>query len=73
VWSKTGINGQQGYDDWWANFGATAGNGSSVTGSFTDSVSVPEPTSLVLLALGGLLATFVFVPPNQIVCETNKE
>jgi autotransporter-associated beta strand protein len=47
VWRKTGINGQQGYDDWRANFGAMAGSG-SVTASLHAAASVPEPAGAVL-------------------------
>jgi hypothetical protein len=45
VWRKSGIGGQQGYDDWRANFGEmSAGNSAAL--SFT---SVPEPGALCLL------------------------
>jgi T5SS/PEP-CTERM-associated repeat protein len=44
------------YNIWRANFGATAGSASGVTGSDLAADGVPEPTSLVLLALGGLFA-----------------
>jgi hypothetical protein len=46
VWRKTGINGQQGYDDWRANFGATSGSGA------VPHDAVPEPASVLLLLLG---------------------
>lgn len=55
VWRDTGINGAQGYTDWRNHFGATSGSGSSL-GSAT---SVPEPASVMLLALAscwGLIA-----------------
>ncbi|MEX2307125.1 MAG: PEP-CTERM sorting domain-containing protein [Pirellulales bacterium] len=48
VWRKTGVNGQQGYNDWRANFGAMMGTGSS----FGDGEAVPEPASLALLLIG---------------------
>ncbi|MCC7476517.1 MAG: family 10 glycosylhydrolase [Pirellulales bacterium] len=54
VWRKTGINGQQGYDDWRANFGRTTGNLSSGT-----STAVPEPTTAAVLIL---LATICVSP-----------
>jgi hypothetical protein len=47
VWRKNDINGQLGYDDWRANFGAPDGLGSGAA-------AVPEPTSIVL-ALASLL------------------
>jgi hypothetical protein len=46
VWRKTGINGQQGYDDWRANFGAMAGSGGSTASGLG---SVPEPSGPILL------------------------
>jgi hypothetical protein len=52
VWRKNNIDGQQGYNDWRANFGRTAGSGSALDGA----AAVPEPASvaLVLLALVGV-------------------
>jgi hypothetical protein len=47
IWRKTGINGQQGYNDWRSNFGATALPGGS-------SASVPEPSACILLAIAAL-------------------
>ena len=44
---------------WQANFGATLGSGAN------EAAAVPEPAPLVLLALGGLFATFVFVRRNE--------
>jgi hypothetical protein len=45
VWRKTGINGQQGYDDWRANFGASApGFGLNV-----ETAAVPEPATWIYL------------------------
>ncbi|MCI0333029.1 MAG: CRTAC1 family protein [Planctomycetes bacterium] len=54
VWRKTGINGQQGYDNWRANFGMMAMGSGSGIGS---SAAVPEPPGLAMttLALGLLL------------------
>ena len=45
VWRKTGINSQQGYNDWRPHFGQTAGSGSGASAN----AAVPEPTTLVLL------------------------
>jgi hypothetical protein len=45
VWRKTGINGQQGYDDWRSHFGQTAGSGSSTVANTT----VPEPAARVMV------------------------
>ena len=49
VWRKNpaGFGGQQGYDDWVANFGAMAGSGGG-----SGLAAVPEPASAVLLLLG---------------------
>ena len=44
---------------WQANFGATLGSGAN------EAAAVPEPAPLVLLALGGLFAVFVFVRHNE--------
>jgi hypothetical protein len=46
VWRKDNINGQQGYDDWRANFGGT--------GLGSGAAAVPEPAS-IMLALVSLL------------------
>ena len=46
-WRKTGINNQQGYNDWRAHFGQSAGSGAGATATST----VPEPTTMVLLML----------------------
>jgi len=48
VWRKTGINGQQGYADWRANFGATAPGFGAALGDG----QVPEPTAWILVVLG---------------------
>jgi len=50
LWRKNDINSQQGYDDWRANFGQTLVAASTAAAS-------PEPTSLALLLIGGLLAS----------------
>jgi T5SS/PEP-CTERM-associated repeat protein len=50
VWRKTNINGEQGYNTWRANFGATLGSGSAI--SLRSQVAVPEPAGAVLLYLG---------------------
>lgn len=47
IWRKNGINGQQGYDDWRANFGSTLVVGSISGGA----VGVPEPTGVAMLAV----------------------
>jgi formylglycine-generating enzyme required for sulfatase activity len=44
VWRKTGINGQQGYNDWRSHFGQPAGSGSGAIANAT----VPEPSTLLL-------------------------
>jgi hypothetical protein len=48
VWRKTGINGQQGYADWRANFGATAPGFGAALGA----AQVPEPTTWVSIVVG---------------------
>ncbi len=48
VWRKTNINGQQGYDDWRANFGRSAPGSGGGT-------AVPEPATPVLLGLAASL------------------
>ena len=45
VWRKNDINGQQGYDTWRANFGATAGSGSASSSN----AAVPEPDLLAFV------------------------
>jgi hypothetical protein len=62
VWRKNNINGQQGYNDWRANFGATgeAANPGVLVGGFVRYVSsgvgagaaVPEPAGVWLAGLG---------------------
>ncbi|MEX0610927.1 MAG: LamG domain-containing protein [Pirellulales bacterium] len=50
VWRKTGINGQDGYNDWRANFGMMApGSGSSLSNT-----AVPEPACFVLAVIAVL-------------------
>jgi hypothetical protein len=53
VWRKTGINGQQGYNDWRANFGQSTGGGAS------SSTTVPEPAAAFLLVIGTALGAGV--------------
>jgi hypothetical protein len=48
VWRKNNINGQQGYDDWRANFGRPDGSGNALDGAG----AVPEPAGATLLLLG---------------------
>jgi hypothetical protein len=48
-WRNTGIDGQQGYDVWRANFGRTTGVG--LIGVGANSTAVPEPNSILLSAL----------------------
>jgi hypothetical protein len=60
VWRKTNINGQQGYNDWRANFGATggpSGPGSLVSGFIRyvppgAASAVPEPAGVWLVGIG---------------------
>ncbi len=47
VWRATGINGAQGYTDWRANFGASAGSGASLGSG----AAVPEPANFLLLSI----------------------
>ncbi len=47
VWRKTGINGQQGYDTWRANFGQIAGSGSGAVAN----AAVPEPATFAMLIM----------------------
>jgi hypothetical protein len=54
VWRKNNINGQQGYDDWRAKFGRTLAAGSGV-----QTAAVPEPTSVALALMSGLLTTCI--------------
>jgi hypothetical protein len=54
VWRKTGVNGQQGFDDWRANFGMTASGSAAALGA-----AVPEPATLCLLGLACLLPLMV--------------
>ncbi|MEX2169584.1 MAG: autotransporter-associated beta strand repeat-containing protein [Pirellulales bacterium] len=58
VWRDTGGTPTE-YDTWQANFGATLGS------SANEAAAVPEPASLVLLALGAMFATFISVPHNR--------
>jgi hypothetical protein len=55
VWRKTGINGQQGYNDWRANFGKSAPSfGLSIPGEGL-TAQVPEPAAWMTIAIGMLL------------------
>ncbi|MEX2307499.1 MAG: hypothetical protein WD738_07905 [Pirellulales bacterium] len=61
VWRKTGINGQQGYNDWRANFGQMAGSGSaSGSGAAVVATVAPEPASSCLLLVGAAGAVRVW-------------
>ena len=51
VWRKNNINGQQGYTDWRTNFGRTLGSGGGILPT-----AVPEPASVALVVIGGLIA-----------------
>jgi Lamin Tail Domain/Calcineurin-like phosphoesterase len=55
VWRKTGINGQQGYDDWRANYGATGAPGA---GAARGNRQVPEPAAGILVLLQVLVFLF---------------
>jgi hypothetical protein len=61
VWRKGAgvVYNDDDYADWRANFGATAGNGASISSGSIGAV-VPEPDTLVLLTL--VLAFFAFTP-----------
>ena len=48
VWRKTGINGEQGYADWRANFGTTAPGFVAGLGAR----QVPEPAAWILIVTG---------------------
>jgi hypothetical protein len=59
VWRKTGINGQQGYDDWRSHFGLPAGSGAALPSAEPLSAAVPEPATLLLLVAGAaMMATW---------------
>ena len=52
VWRKTGINGQQGYNDWRANYGKSAPSfGLSVSGEGLIA-QVPEPSAWMAIVIG---------------------
>ena len=53
VWRKEGIGGQDGYNLWRENFGATAGDGAGIRVA-----SIPEPASILLL-LGGVTGAWL--------------
>jgi hypothetical protein len=48
VWRKNNINGEQGYNDWRANFGRMAGSGSALGAAG----AVPEPAAAALMVIG---------------------
>jgi hypothetical protein len=52
LWRKTGINGQQGYLDWRANYGATVAGFSSGSSAGAGSAAVPEPEALMIVVVG---------------------
>jgi hypothetical protein len=52
VWRKTGINGQQGYDDWRANFGKSAPSFGLAAPGESSSTSIPEPMAATSLLIG---------------------
>lgn len=52
VWRKTGINGEQGYADWRANFGSMMAG----VGGAAGAASVPEPGALAMLVALVLVA-----------------
>lgn len=51
LWRKTGVGGEQGYNQWRSNFGAVAGAGATAIAE----TAVPEPTSTWLLLYGVVL------------------
>jgi uncharacterized sulfatase len=51
LWRKTGINGQQGYLDWRANYGATVAGFGIGSGASAGSAAVPEPGALMTIVL----------------------
>jgi uncharacterized sulfatase len=54
IWRKTNVNGQQGYEDWRANFGNSLPN-FGLAGSGTSlAAQVPEPTPLIAFLSGAL-------------------
>jgi hypothetical protein len=52
VWQKTGTGGQQGYDDWRANFGKSAPSFGLAAPAANLILSIPEPASLVTVLVG---------------------
>lgn len=52
VWRKTDINGQQGYETWRANFGATSGAGSGAALGLPPYPAVPEPVAWIMSLMG---------------------
>ena len=69
VWRKTGINGQQGYDDWRANFGKSAPSfGLSIPGESL-SAQVPEPAAWMTVAIGMSLLS---IRRKSRICEQSQ-
>jgi hypothetical protein len=63
IWRKTGINGQQGYNDWRANFGKSAPSfGLSIPGNSLIA-QVPEPSAWLAIAIGMYLFS---------ICRANR-
>jgi hypothetical protein len=54
LWRNDNINGQQGYDDWRANFGRTAALASSVA-----TTNVPEPGGIAPLVFGTMFSAIL--------------
>jgi hypothetical protein len=51
VWRKTGINGQQGYSDWRANYGKSAASFGLPASGQGLIAQVPEPSACVMIAI----------------------
>ncbi|MEO7404762.1 MAG: hypothetical protein ABIU95_13930, partial [Burkholderiales bacterium] len=58
VWRETGTNGQQGYDDWRANFGKTAPSFGLASALNASVAQVPEPAAWTLLLAGAISLSF---------------
>ena len=65
VWRKTGINGQQGYNDWRANFGKSAPS-FGLPASGVSLAQVPEPACG--LALLQIFAVVSFIRRSSLTC-----
>jgi hypothetical protein len=58
VWRKTGINGQQGLNDWRANYGKSAPSfGLPIPGESL-AAQVPEPATWITVAIATMIAVF---------------